>query len=216
MRKVSRYQATADTAPTVRAVLCDASGVDRSVSITYTARRRVVTIATRRPIRDAFLVTSLVHAAHNSPGAIPAVGWPQRAHGLLEPAGHSPGELSGRSTASQILGANVVLHDRRFERPAQAARGLDLADMVEHHRGGEQLGRGIRDALPRDVRRRAVYRLEDRRVLADVRPRRQPEPAYEPRRLVGEDVPEQAGRDDHVELRRIAHQPHRRVVPDLL
>src|SRR5438876_6949186 len=61
MRKVSRYQATADTAPTVRAVLCDASGVARSVSIKYPARRRVVTMATRRPIRDAFLVTSLVH-----------------------------------------------------------------------------------------------------------------------------------------------------------
>src|SRR5881409_1126812 len=140
MRKVSRYQATADTAPTVRAVLCDASGVDRSVSIKYPARRRVVTMATRRPIRDAFLVTSLVHAAHKSPGAIPAVCWPQRAHGLLEPAGHSPGELSGRSTAPQILGADVVLHDRRFECPAQPARGLDFADVVEHHRGGEQLG----------------------------------------------------------------------------
>src|SRR5437879_8930734 len=79
MRKVSRYQATADTAPTVRAVLCDASGVDRSVSIRYPASRRVVTMATSRPIRDAFLVTSLAHAAHRSPGAIPAVCWPQRA-----------------------------------------------------------------------------------------------------------------------------------------
>src|SRR5437867_11242612 len=183
MRKVSRYQATADTAPTVRAVVCDASGVDRSVSIKYPASRRVVTMATRRPIREAFPVTALVPAAHQSPGAIPAVGWPQRAHGLLEPAGHSPGELSGRSTAPQILGADVVLHDRRFERPAQPARGLDLAHVVEHHRGCEQLGRGIPDPLPRAVRRLAVPRSDPRRVLADVRPRRQPEPAYEPRRL---------------------------------
>src|SRR5256712_13739682 len=143
MRKVSRYQATADTAPTVRAVVCDAGGVDGRVSIKSPARRSVVTMATRRPIRDAFLVTSLVHAAHRSPGAIPAVCWPQRAHGLLEPAGHSPGEFSGRSTAPQILGADVVLHDRRFERPAQPARCLDFADVVEHHRGGEHLGRGI-------------------------------------------------------------------------
>src|SRR5256885_13813219 len=133
MRKVSRYQATADTAPTVRAVLCDASGVDRSVSIKYPARRRVVTMATRRPIRDAFLVTSLVHAAHRSPGAIPAVGWPQRAHGLLEPAGHSPGELSGRSTAPQIPGADVVLHYRRFQRPAPPARTLGFRGVAGHH-----------------------------------------------------------------------------------
>src|SRR5437899_7458570 len=100
MRKVSRYQATADTAPTVRAVLCDASGVDRSVSIKYPARRRVVTMATRRPIRDAFLVTSLVHAAHRSPGSIPTVFWPQRAHGVLEPAVHIPSLLSGRHTTT--------------------------------------------------------------------------------------------------------------------
>src|SRR6185437_5434187 len=168
MRKVSRYQATAVTAPTVRAVVCDASGVVRSVSIRYPARRSVVTMATRRPIRDAFLVTSLVHDAQRSPGAIPAACWPQRAHGLLEPAGHSPGELSGRSTAPQILGADVVLHYRRFERPPQPARG-------------------VRDPLPRDVRRRAMHRLEDRRVLADVRPWREPEPAHQPRCLVGED-----------------------------
>src|SRR2546421_5441499 len=125
MRRRSGYRATPDTAPTVGAVLCDASGVDPRVSMRYPASRRVVTMATSRPIRDAFLVTSLAHAAHRSPGAIPAVCWPQRAHVLLEPAGHSPGELSGRSTAPQILGADVVLHDRRFERPAQPDRRLD-------------------------------------------------------------------------------------------
>src|SRR5947199_422116 len=184
MRKVSRYQATADTAPTVRAVVCDARGVDRSVSIRYPASRSVVTMATSRPIRDAFLVTSLVHAAHRSPGAIPAVCWPQRTHGLLEPAGHSPGELSGRSTAPQILGSDVVLHDRRLEGPAQPARGRELADVIEHHRRREQLRRGVRDSLPRDVGRRAVHRLEDGRVLADIRPRRKAEPAHETRRLI--------------------------------
>src|SRR5204862_362876 len=41
MRKVSRYQATAVTAPTVRAVACDAGGADRSVSIRYPARSSV-------------------------------------------------------------------------------------------------------------------------------------------------------------------------------
>src|SRR5438874_13129550 len=137
MRKVSRYQATAVTAPTVRAVVCDASGIDRSVSIRYPATSSVVTMATRRPIRDARLVTSLVHDAQRSPGAIPAVCWPQRAHGWLEPTGHSPSELGGRSTAPQILGADVVLHDRRLERPAQPARGFELFDMIAHQRRGE-------------------------------------------------------------------------------
>src|SRR2546426_5971704 len=127
MRKVNRYHATAATAPTVRAVVCDASGVDRSVNIRYPATSSVVTMATRRPTRDAFLVTCLVQDAQRSPGAIPAVCSPQRAHGWLEPAGHSPGELGGRSTSPQILGADVVLDDRRLERPAQPARGRQLA-----------------------------------------------------------------------------------------
>src|SRR6266542_774406 len=184
IRKVSKYQATAVAAPTVRAVVCDAGRVDRSVSIRYPATSSVVTMATRRPIRDAFLATSLVHDAQRSPGAIPAVCSPQRTHGWLEPAGHSPGELSGRSTPPQILGADVVLHDRRLERPAQPGRGGELTDVIEHHRGGKQLGRGVRDSLPRDVRRRAMHRLKDRRVLADVRARREPESADEPRCLI--------------------------------
>ena len=76
MRKVSRYQATAVTAPTVRAVACDAGGADRSVSIRYPARSSVVTMATRRPMRDAFLATSLAQAAHMSPKPMPAVKSP--------------------------------------------------------------------------------------------------------------------------------------------
>src|SRR6266513_5816488 len=152
MRNVSRYQATAVTAPTVRAVVCDAGATVLRVSVRYPASNRVVTIATSRPMRDAFFETSLVHGTQRSPGAIPAVGWPQRAHGWLEPAGHSPGELSGRSTPSQILGADVVLHNRRFECPAQPTGGRELAAGIEHQRGGEQLGRRVRDSLPRDVR----------------------------------------------------------------
>src|SRR5438552_16555481 len=86
MRKVSRYQATAATAPTVRAVVCDAGATVLRVSVRYPARSRVVTAATRRPIRDAFLVTACTHRAHSSPSPIPLVASPQRAPGWLEPA----------------------------------------------------------------------------------------------------------------------------------
>jgi len=73
MRKVSTYQATAATAPTVRAVACEAGGTDLSVSIKYPTTMSVVTMATRRPNREALRVTSLAHAAHKSPGVSPAV-----------------------------------------------------------------------------------------------------------------------------------------------
>src|SRR5436305_12519812 len=124
MRKVSRYQATAATAPTVRAVVGDAGATVLRVSVRYPARSRVVTAATRRPIRDAFLVTACTHRAHSSPSPIPLVASPQRAHGWLEPAGHSPGELSGRSTAPQVLGSDCAIAVRRPDRasPPAAAR----------------------------------------------------------------------------------------------
>ncbi len=73
MRKVSTYQATAATAPTVLAVACEAVGTDLSVSIKYPTTMSVVTMATRRPNREALRVTSLTHAAHKSPGVSPAV-----------------------------------------------------------------------------------------------------------------------------------------------
>src|SRR6266699_7306098 len=172
MRKVSTYHATAATAPTVRAVVCDAGATALRVRIRYPTTSRVVTMATRRPIRDAFRATSRVHFPHNSPKAIPGVISPQRAHGWLDPVGHSPGELCCGSTAPQILGADVVLHDHRLQRATQSARFLEPADVVEHHRRREHLGGGVRDALPRDIGRRAVDRLEDRRLLADVGARR--------------------------------------------
>jgi len=54
-------------------------------------------------MRDAFLETSSrTRRAHVS-RAIPAVCSPQRAHGWLEPAGHSPGELGGRSLPPRSL-----------------------------------------------------------------------------------------------------------------
>jgi hypothetical protein len=87
--------------------------------------------------------------------------------------------------------------------------------VVEHHRGGEDERARVGDVLPGDVGRGAVHRLEDRRVDADVRPRREPEPADEPRDQVAEDVAEQVRGDDHVELLGRDHELHRHRVDDL-
>src|SRR5256886_8323465 len=109
MRYVSRYHATTATAPTVRAVVCQAGGTERSVIITYPASNSVVTMATRRPRRDAFCVTSFEHLGQRSPNAMPAVIAPQRAQGWLEPPDHAAGGLGGRNTAPQGFRADVVL-----------------------------------------------------------------------------------------------------------
>src|SRR5256885_3773838 len=65
----------------------------------------------RRPPRSTlFPYTTLFrsHLAQTSPTAMPVVSSPQRAQGWLEPPGHGPSELGGRSTAAQVLGPDVV------------------------------------------------------------------------------------------------------------
>ena len=86
--------------------------------------------------------------------------------------------------------------------------------MIEHHRGSEQLRRRIGDPLPRDVRRRAVHRLEDRGVAADVGARRQAQSADHARAEVGDDVAVQVRAAEDVVLARPKHQLHAHVVHD--
>jgi hypothetical protein len=74
--------------------------------------------------------------------------------------------------------------------------------VVEHLRGAQQQRARIGDALAGDVRRRAMHRFEDRRFGADVGARRQAQAADQARAQVGDDVAEQVGGDDDVELLR--------------
>ena len=50
--------------------------------------------------------------------------------------------------------------------------------------------------------------------VADIRARRRAEAADQPGHQVGQDVAEQVGRDDHVELPRVQHQLHGAGVDD--
>src|SRR3990167_9742785 len=53
-----------------------------------------------------------------------------------------------------------------FDRPHYRGGGIGLTQMLQHHRGGPDLANRVGYALPGNVRRRAVYRFEQRRVLA--------------------------------------------------
>ena len=84
-----------------------------------------------------------------------------------------------------------------------------MAQVLEHHRAGPDLGDRIRDALAGDVGCRAVNRLEHRRILLlgiDVAARRQPDRAGDGRAEVGKDVPEEIRADDDVEPVRVLHE----------
>src|SRR5213079_2065240 len=158
MRNVRTYHRSTLAAPTSLAVRSTGSA-----KATYTASGTVVPMATRRATLLARRSSSRVQLAHRPPIAMPGVSVPHFAHGWLgpNPLDHGAGELGRSSTSPQIRCADVVLHNRRFERAAQALGRLELAQMIEHHRGGEHLGRRVCDPLPRDVGRRAVDRLED-------------------------------------------------------
>jgi hypothetical protein len=75
---------------------------------------------------------------------------------------------------------------------------------------------GFARFLPGDVGRRAVHRLEDRRLRPQVRARDEPEPADEPRAEVGHDVAVEVLEQQHVELLRPEHELHAGVVDDEL
>src|SRR5882672_938697 len=158
MRNVNTYHRSALATPTSRDV--ESRGNDR---VTYTASGTVVPMATRRAILLARRASSRAQLAHRPPIAMPGVSVPHLAHGWLgpNPLNHGAGEFGRSSTSPQIRCADLVLHDGCLERAAQPLPRVELADMIEHHRGREHLRRRIGDPLPRDVRRRAVHRFED-------------------------------------------------------
>src|SRR6266702_7804299 len=189
MRDASTYHSNTLAAPTKRAV-----GSLGRLSATYTASGTVVPIATRRPTRDARRWMRRVHATHSPPIAIPGVISPQPLHGWLGPTGHGARKLDGRSIPAQVPGADVVRDYGGLNGAPQPRADVRLPDVVQHHRGAQHQGRGVRDPLPRDVGRRTVDGLEDRRVHADVGAGRESQPPDEPRREVREDVAEQVRR----------------------
>ena len=70
--------------------------------------------------------------------------------------------------ALHIPGDARPLGERGANGRTDALGSIGLAQVVEHHRGGENLGRGIGDVLARDIGRTAVRGLEDRRIRADI------------------------------------------------
>ena len=84
--------------------------------------------------------------------------------------------------------------------------------VFEQHRRREDRRHRVGDVLARGLRVRSVDRLEKGRIRPDTRRRQHPQRPADDTRLVGQDVPEHVLRDDHVEVRRLPDDLHRRVV----
>ena len=82
----------------------------------------------------------------------------------------------------------------------EPARGVPLAEVLEHELSGEDHRGRVDAVLPRVLRRRAVRRLEDRGSRADVRAGRDAEPADEAGGEVARRCRRRGSADEHVEL----------------
>src|SRR5688572_4629040 len=74
-------------------------------------------------------------------------------------------EVRGGSLAAEVRRLRS-LREHGLDRLEHCGTGVLATEMVEHHRAGPDLANRVRDLLPIDVRRRAVHRLEQRRVDA--------------------------------------------------
>src|SRR4051794_21951639 len=123
---------------------------------TVAAREMRLASLLARPFRSA------KQSGQRSPQFSPRNRRPQRTQGTSgSPLSDGTAELLRRGGPAQVAGADAVTDDGRNDGMADPLRPVQLAQMVEHHCGGEHLGRRVGDALPRDVRRAAVYRLKD-------------------------------------------------------
>ena len=80
--------------------------------------------------------------------------------------------------------------------------------MLGAHCRREQKRSRVGDAAPGNVRCRTVHRLENRKVVAHIRRRRQPQPTNQSCADVTEDVADKVFRDDDIKARRVGHQLH--------
>ena len=134
-------------------------------------------------------------------------------HGANHGVAHLP--RAGHAVARQrdVAGAQAV-GQHLADRPFDALADLRVAEGVaKHHRHRQDRRKRIGLVLSGDVRGGTVDRLvESLAVGIQRRGRQHADRAGEHRRLVGQDVAEHVAGDDHVELLRIAHELHRRVV----
>ena len=88
--------------------------------------------------------------------------------------------------------------------------------MIEHEGGRQNHGRGVGDALAGDIRRAAVHGFEHRTLVTNVGAGRQAQAADQPGTEIRQDIAEQIGGYDDVEILRLHHELHGTGIDDQL
>ena len=111
-----------------------------------------------------------------------------------------------------IRGAVAFVRDI-FDRLFDPVRRRALVKrMAQHHRDAQDRRQRISFVLAHDIGRAAVHRLVHADLAAKTCRRQHADGAGEHRRLVAQNIAEHVGRDDDIELLRIANQLHGAVV----
>src|SRR5215472_4367531 len=94
-----------------------------------------------------------------------AVGAPAVPAGSIDRLRHRLAARDGVGVAAEVARAQGFLAEHALDRVHDGAACILLTEMVKHHGAGPDLADGISDALPGDVGRGTVNRLEHRRKL---------------------------------------------------
>ena len=135
------------------------------------------------------------------------IGKGLRAHSALNGAG-----LGTTNVAGNLL----TLVERGRNGGANAIGRVVLAQVIEHHRSREDLGRGVGDILARDIGRGAVRSLKDGAVGTDVGAGGHTQAAHQAGAQVTHDVAVQVGQHQDIEVVGVLDQAHAGGVDDLV
>ena len=135
------------------------------------------------------------------------IGKGLRAHSALNGAGLG---------TTHVTGNLLTLVERGRNGGANAIGRVVLAQVIEHHSRGQNLGRGVSDILASDIGRGAVRRLEDGAVGTDVGTRSHTQSPYQASTQVADDVAVQVGQHQDIEVIGVLDQTHAGGVDDLV
>ena len=136
------------------------------------------------------------------------------AAGAREPLDDRVGEAARAGRAAQVVGRVRPLGDDVADGRLDALGGRLLAQVAEHQDARQDHRRRVRLVLARVLGRRAVDRLEHRRLGPDVGAGRDAEAADEARAQVADDVAVQVRQHEHVVQVRLLDELHAHVVDD--
>src|ERR1700733_13925293 len=123
-------------------------------------------------------------------------------------------ELGRAGVPPQVARSHLIEVEYLIDGGAQAHGHVRQVAVIEHHGGCQQQRGGIGDSLAGNVRGGAMHGFEYRRIGANIGTRRHSQAAHQARDQVGQNVAEQIGGHQHVELPWVQHQLHRAGIYD--